>query len=47
MRATGHQPFTWGSASLDTRGSVRTAYIASLRAADAHDYGPLEAFVRT
>lgn len=31
----------WGGGNLDRPGSLRTAYIASLRAADCGDYGPL------
>lgn len=39
--------FTWGSASLDTVGPARERYLAALRAADAGDFGLLEAFVRS
>ena len=39
--------FTWGSASLVNVGEARQRYIQALRAADAHDYGPLLAFVRS
>jgi Fic-DOC domain mobile mystery protein B len=47
LGALGGPPFTWGRASLDHPGEVRSTYIAALRAADAHDYGPLLAFVRS
>lgn len=40
-------PFSWGSASLVDAGATRAAYVAALRAADSHDYGPLLAFVRS
>jgi len=39
--------FSWGSASLQTKGGARDAYIAALRAADAHDLKPLVAFARS
>ena len=38
--------FSWGRASLYT-GESRARYIAALRAADAGDYKPLMAFVRS
>ena len=38
-------PFTWGHASLDTAGQTRRDYLVALRAADAHDFAPLLAFV--
>lgn len=41
------EPFTWGRDSLDRTGRTRQAYIAALRAADAHDFAPLLAFVRS
>ncbi len=40
----GNKRFTWGSASLRGAGESRQRYIAALRAADAHDIGPLLAF---
>jgi Fic-DOC domain mobile mystery protein B len=43
----GRARFTWGSANLAAVGSARQRYIASLQAADAHDLGPLLAFVRS
>lgn len=39
--------FTWGSGSIDDRGAVRDRYIQALRSADAGDYAPLMAFVRS
>ena len=43
-----HYPrFSWGSASLIDSGDARANYIAALRAADNHNYGPLFEFVRS
>lgn len=40
--------FTWGAqAELTHPGSARTAYLAALRAADAHDFAPLLTFARS
>lgn len=39
--------FTWGARNLIFDGEVRQNYIHALRAADARDYGPLLAFVRS
>lgn len=39
--------FTWGEDALFDEGEVRARYIAALRAADARDYAPLLAFVRS
>ncbi|MBU0674495.1 MAG: mobile mystery protein B [Proteobacteria bacterium] len=39
--------FTWGSANLTSPGEARKRYIATLQAADNHDYQPLLAFVRS
>ena len=47
LRAIDAAPFTWGRVSLDDAGDTRDAYIAALRAADAHDLDPLLHFVRT
>jgi len=41
----GHRRFTWGGEDLEAPGAARESYIAALRAADAHDYGPLFAFL--
>jgi Fic-DOC domain mobile mystery protein B len=41
LRANGRPPFEWKSRDLDSDGEPRRAYIAALRAADGHDYGPL------
>jgi len=44
----GREPFSWGStANLQGRGAVRNRYIAALRAADASNFEPLLAFVRS
>ncbi len=37
--------FRWGAGDLVAPGDVRERYIAALRAADAHDYGPLLDFL--
>jgi Fic-DOC domain mobile mystery protein B len=39
--------FSWGKQKLEPEGPIRKAYIDSLRKADAGDYGPLAAFVRS
>ncbi len=39
--------FTWGSQDLSKPGDTRRKYICALRAADEHDYKPLQDFVRT
>jgi Fic-DOC domain mobile mystery protein B len=41
------EPFSWGSGSIRDTGSLRTAYIDALKAADDHDFGPLLAFARS
>lgn len=46
-RRLGHDAFSWGRQSLDTAAQTRQAYLAALRAADAHDLAPLLAFVRS
>ena len=38
---------TWGREKLVNAGETRKAYLAALRAADRHDYGPLLSFVRS
>lgn len=43
----GAQRFSWGAGNLLADGEVRQRYLAALRAADAGDYGPLLAFVRS
>ncbi len=43
----GQDRFTWGSANLEDASEVRRRYIDALRAADAHDIGPLIAFARS
>jgi Fic-DOC domain mobile mystery protein B len=39
--------FTWNAANLVTENTTRLAYLSALRMADANDYKPLLAFVRT
>jgi Fic-DOC domain mobile mystery protein B len=39
--------FTWGAGNLVASGYARQRYLEALRAADAKDYGPLLAFVRS
>jgi Fic-DOC domain mobile mystery protein B len=39
--------FTWGSANLSDQGEDRDRYIRALQSADAGDYAPLIAFVRS
>ena len=43
----GQERFSWGSANLVTADETRAAYVAALKAADAHDIGPLLAFARS
>lgn len=43
----GGQPFSWGGGSLKDVGTLRTQYVAALKAADNHDMGPLMTFVRS
>jgi len=43
----GAVPFTWGRADLMAEGAARQAYLNALRAADAGDFAPLLAFVRS
>ena len=43
----GAERFAWGAADLMAEGEVRRAYLHALRAADAKDYKPLLAFVRS
>jgi len=39
--------FTWGAGNLISESDTRQRYLDALRAADAKDYGPLLAFVRS
>jgi Fic-DOC domain mobile mystery protein B len=43
----GGEPFSWGGGGLADTGELRTRYVASLRAADNHDIGPLLACARS
>lgn len=47
LTQNGAARFVWGEDSLIAEGEVRTRYITALRAADARDYAPLLAFVRS
>jgi Fic-DOC domain mobile mystery protein B len=47
LQSIGSAPFTWGASDLSDVGEGRDCYLAALRAADAHDYGPLLQFVRS
>jgi Fic-DOC domain mobile mystery protein B len=39
--------FTWGSTSLRALSETRRCYVAALKAADAHDLGPIMEFARS
>jgi len=39
--------FNWGAGRVTTKGESRSAYLKAIRAADAGDYKPLIAFVRS
>ena len=43
----GQPRFSWGQVNLVDPGETRQRYVAALRAADQHDYGPLLEFVRS
>lgn len=43
----GGEPFSWGGGTLRDIGTLRAEYIAALRAADSHDFTPLQAFARS
>lgn len=43
----GQPSFSWGRTNLVDAGQTRQQYIKALRAADGHDYGPLQDFVRS
>jgi len=47
LAANGAEPFTWGRGDLEHAGEARERYLAALRAADARDFAPLLAFVRS
>lgn len=47
LAALGRPRFTWGRINLVDARETRQAYVAALRAADKHDYGPLLEFVRS
>jgi len=43
----GAQSFSWGRHNLVDASETRQRYVAALRAADNHDFGPLMVFVRS
>src|ERR1700753_1133596 len=43
----GRPRFTWGRSAVRAPDEMRRSYIAALKAADSHDFGPLLAFART
>lgn len=43
----GADQFTWGNGNLVDEGEVRSRYLSALRSADARDFNPLFAFVRS
>lgn len=48
LRSLGQPAFTWGGGgSMVDATAVRVRYLAALRSADANDYAPLVAFVRS
>lgn len=47
MDVFGLEPFTWGDATIDHQGDVRTRYIQALRQADNYDYKGLINFVKS
>lgn len=46
-RQLGRPSFTWGRNNLTAAGETRARYVEALRAADAHDIGPLLEFARS
>jgi Fic-DOC domain mobile mystery protein B len=47
LAANGAEPFTWGRGDLEHASEARERYLAALRAADARNFAPLLAFVRS
>jgi Fic-DOC domain mobile mystery protein B len=47
IHALGRPAFTWGARTPRSTPDLRAAYLGALRAADAHDIGPLVAFARS
>jgi Fic-DOC domain mobile mystery protein B len=43
----GRAPFSWGGASLEKAGEIRTKYIQALHQADHYEFGPLLEFARS
>lgn len=46
LKSKGEEEFSWGGGNLNV-GEIRNRYILALRAADARDFRPLFAFVRS
>ena len=46
LKFQGEKEFSWGGGSLNA-GELRNKYLSALQAADARDYRPLYAFVRS
>lgn len=47
LKSLDRPQFTWGQNSLVDAGETRQQYVEALRAADKHDFAPLNAFVRS
>ena len=47
LKRHGATAFAWGGANLESAGGARDRYLAALRTADAGDFAPLRAFVRS
>ncbi len=45
--ALGRERFSWGSVNLTDPGETRKRYVAALREADNHNFGPLLTFARS
>ncbi len=47
LKSLNQPPFSWGQDNLVDAGQTRQRYVDALRAADKHDFAPLNAFVRS
>ena len=47
LESLGQPPFSWGQDNLVDAGETRQRYVDALRAADKHDFAPLNTFVRS
>ena len=47
LNSLNQPPFSWGQDNLVDAGETRQRYVDALRAADKHDFAPLNAFVRS